>query len=185
MVYTSDPWAVINSALAETNVAQPELHAAQSFVEQAKEYHRAADAARSTEAQPLLYYYGFLNLGKALAIARGRNDLVGRVEHGLSVDDLFANTPQGEVIAHPTRTQRKIGKHQITVISAADDEAVVISAATAEATTAVSTTTPRESVGMCAAETSRSSVLSVALTHLGRSVPKTSTEPWSMHSDQS
>jgi hypothetical protein len=106
MVFASDPWAVIESALTDRCTGQ-DLEAAQSFVGQAREYHGAADTARSAEAQPLLYYYGFLNLGKALAIANKRPGIVGRVEHGLQVVDLTAALSNAEVNAFPTGTLRR------------------------------------------------------------------------------
>ena len=106
MVFTSDPWAVIDSSLTQ-RCPRNDLEAAQSFVRQAREYHTAADAARSTEAQPLLYYYGFLNLAKALALASGRTGLVGRVEHGLQVEDLASPLMTAQIKAFPTRKQRQ------------------------------------------------------------------------------
>jgi hypothetical protein len=107
MVFTSDPWAVIESAVSERSTVGSERDSALSFVRQAREYHLAADTARSTEAQPLLYYYGFLNLAKALAIATGRPGIVGRVEHGLRVEDLSASLANAEITAYETGRQRQ------------------------------------------------------------------------------
>jgi hypothetical protein len=89
-----------------------DLDAAQSFVRQAREYYAAADLARSTESQPLLYYYGFLNLGKALAIASGRTGLVGEVMHGLAVDELTAELTVAELHAYPSGPNSR-GDHTV------------------------------------------------------------------------
>lgn len=106
MVYTSDPWAVISDSVDKATAALAQLAAGEaglSFVEQAKEYFRAAETARSTEAQPLLFYYGFLNLAKALAIARGQQGLVGKVRHGVGVADLSAGVMSAELEVYPTK----------------------------------------------------------------------------------
>jgi hypothetical protein len=68
MIYVADPWAAILMALSD--VRQNEQHAAESFVRQAQEYFSAAERAAAIETRPLLYYYSFLNLTKALALAR-------------------------------------------------------------------------------------------------------------------
>lgn len=52
---------------------------------QAQEFFKAAQNASLVESPPLLIYYSFLNLAKALAITKGRSDLVGGVVHGINV----------------------------------------------------------------------------------------------------
>jgi hypothetical protein len=83
MIYTADPWSVMASSL-EGECRVDELATAQSFVRQAREYFRASDDAAIIEAKPLLYYYSFLNLGKALSMARRRPGLIGWIGHGVS-----------------------------------------------------------------------------------------------------
>ncbi len=83
-LYATDPWAVIAGAVTESITGQAEKSAAASFVRQAREYFEAAERASSIETRPLLYYYSFLNLAKAIAMGRGRSDLVGKVRHGVS-----------------------------------------------------------------------------------------------------
>lgn len=69
MVYAADPWAVILLSLG--GVRANERDSAESFVRQAREYYAAAEHASAIETKPLLYYYSFLNLSKALALTRG------------------------------------------------------------------------------------------------------------------
>jgi hypothetical protein len=87
MLYAADPWAVIAGAVSEQITTPAERAAGTSFVRQAREYFTAAERANTIETRPLLYYYSFLNLGKAIAIARNRPDLVGRVMHGVGAID--------------------------------------------------------------------------------------------------
>lgn len=88
MLYAAEPWAVISGAIRDAAVAQKlsdaETNSALSFARQAKEYFAAAERAGALETRPLLYYYSFLNLGKALSIARGRPNMVGKVTHGIA-----------------------------------------------------------------------------------------------------
>lgn len=93
MLYASDPWAVIEGAIYDAKLASVELASALSFVRQSGEYFRAAERAGAFEVRPLLYYYSFLNLGKAISIARGRPNLVGKVIHGVGPVDAMGHTP--------------------------------------------------------------------------------------------
>lgn len=88
MLYAAEPWAVISGAIRDAAIARAlpdhEANSALSFVRQAKEYFNAAERAGALETRPLLYYYSFLNLGKAISIARGRSNMVGKVLHGVA-----------------------------------------------------------------------------------------------------
>lgn len=84
MLYAADPWAVVSGSVIESVKPQNERDAAVSFVRQAREYFTAAERATSIETRPLLYYYSFMNLAKAIAMARGRSGLVGKVAHGIA-----------------------------------------------------------------------------------------------------
>jgi hypothetical protein len=88
MLYAAEPWAVISGAIRDAAITRSlpavEANSALSFVRQAKEYFNAAERAGALETRPLLYYYSFLNLGKALSIARGRTGMVGKVKHGVA-----------------------------------------------------------------------------------------------------
>lgn len=93
MLYAADPWAVIGGAVGEQVANPAERNAAKSFVRQAREYFTAAERATTIETRPLLYYYSFLNLGKAISIARGRTGMVGKVAHGVAAVDPRGHTP--------------------------------------------------------------------------------------------
>jgi hypothetical protein len=93
MLYAADPWAVIGGSVSEQVSGPAERAAATSFVRQAREYFTAAERANTIETRPLLYYYSFLNLGKAIAIAHGRSGLVGKVKHGVAAIHARGHTP--------------------------------------------------------------------------------------------
>ncbi|PZF26900.1 hypothetical protein DEJ05_08320 [Curtobacterium sp. MCLR17_045] len=97
MLYAAEPWAVITGAIRDAADTRPltdvEARSALSFVRQAREYFNAAERAGALETRPLLYYYSFLNLGKAIAIARGRPNMVGKVTHGVAADSSFGYLP--------------------------------------------------------------------------------------------
>lgn len=83
MIYAAEPWAVINGSLTDQIAAIADRRTAQSFVRQGREYFTAAERADTIETRPVLYYYSFLNLAKALAIARTRQRVIGKVVHGI------------------------------------------------------------------------------------------------------
>jgi hypothetical protein len=83
VLYSVDPWSLITAALPG-QCPPNERESAEAFVRQAREFFDAAERATTFEARPLLYYYCFLNLGKAFSIARKRPNLVGTVRHGLT-----------------------------------------------------------------------------------------------------
>ncbi len=101
MLYAADPWAVISGSVSDQVSAGPERLAALSFVRQAREYFTAAEKATTIETRPLLYYYSFLNLGKAIAIAQGRSDMVGKIKHGVAAIDSQGHTSaSAELVVH-------------------------------------------------------------------------------------
>lgn len=93
MLYAADPWAVVSGSVIESVKPQNERDAAVSFVRQAREYFTAAERATSIETRPLLYYYSFMNLAKAIAMTRGRAGLVGKVRHGIAHVGSAGHTP--------------------------------------------------------------------------------------------
>lgn len=93
MLYAADPWAVVSGSVIESVKPQGDRDAAVSFVRQAREYFTAAERATSIETRPLLYYYSFMNLAKAIAMARGRAGLVGKVAHGIAHVGGAGHTP--------------------------------------------------------------------------------------------
>lgn len=83
VLYASDPWAVFLESARHIGNSQDRI-SAQSYVRQAREFFSAAKNSGTIEATPLLYYYSFMNLGKALCLIRGNNRVTGQVMHGLS-----------------------------------------------------------------------------------------------------
>lgn len=81
VVFAIDPWAVIEGAVND-QVAAADSHEALAFVAQARAFFDAASAR--TPASPLLAYYAFLNLGKALIRCRGFSGPLHHAMHGLT-----------------------------------------------------------------------------------------------------
>jgi hypothetical protein len=80
-VFAVDPWAVIEGAVVD-QVSAADRDESLAFVAQARAFFEAAGAR--TPASPLLTYYAFLNLGKAIIRCRGFNGSLDRAKHGLS-----------------------------------------------------------------------------------------------------
>ncbi|MBE1456967.1 hypothetical protein H4W79_001181 [Nocardiopsis terrae] len=99
MLYAAEPWAVISGSISESPIGNREKTSAHSFVRQSQEYFRAAQQASAIETRPLLYYYSFLNLGKAISILRGRQHMVGKVTHGISPMDSSGYDPNTAKVA--------------------------------------------------------------------------------------
>lgn len=89
VLYAADPWGVILGSVAKQVTGAGPKSTAISFVHQSQEFYSAADNATNLEARPLLYYYSFLNLAKALVACRSAGNVVGPVKHGVS------HAPQG------------------------------------------------------------------------------------------
>jgi hypothetical protein len=79
-VFAVDPWSVMRGAVGTElpAVSQPE---ALAFLRQAEDFYRAASGGLSTN--PLLLYYAFLSLGKALVRVRGYEGSLDQAMHGL------------------------------------------------------------------------------------------------------
>jgi len=67
-VYTTDAWSVIKAVIRQSPPSNARKTAA-AFAAQAEEFYRAAASATAPHGRPLLLYYAFLNLAKALCIA--------------------------------------------------------------------------------------------------------------------
>jgi YaaC-like Protein len=90
-VYTTDAWSVIHANTRRISPKRLRMSAI-AFGEQANEFYSAAIAASTIRARPLLLYYAFLNLAKALCLCRGNTRAVGPAMHGLQER---ANTGRG------------------------------------------------------------------------------------------
>lgn len=80
VVFAVDPCAVIDGAVHD-QVPAAQREEALAFVAQARAFYEAA--ASRTPASPLLSYYAFLNLGKALIRCRGFTGSLDPAYHGL------------------------------------------------------------------------------------------------------
>jgi hypothetical protein len=81
-IYTTDAWAVIKAAVRRW-CPEIDRQTASAFVDQAEEFYRAASSAQSHYGRPLLLYYAFMNLSKALCLHRGNRSVLGKSQHGL------------------------------------------------------------------------------------------------------
>lgn len=81
-LFAMSPWPVMEAAV-RARVVDDELQAeALAFLEQAQDFYTAATVRIA--ANPLLLYYSFLNLGKALLLTLGYPTSLERASHGLS-----------------------------------------------------------------------------------------------------
>jgi YaaC-like Protein len=81
-LFATSPWAVMSGHITEELGHSAELEAeALAFLEQARQFYDAAGTYRA--ANPLLYYYAFLNLAKPLIRVRGFSGDLARAVHGL------------------------------------------------------------------------------------------------------
>jgi YaaC-like Protein len=88
-LFAMSPWAVMDSAVrSELGDGELAIEAA-AFLEQARDFYEAATDRLA--ANPLLLYYAFLNLGKALLLVRGHGQSLERATHGLSEQRLASD----------------------------------------------------------------------------------------------
>lgn len=80
-VFAVNPWSVMRGTV-NNRLSSGEREESLAFLEQAEDFYRAATAGVSTN--PLLIYYAFLNLAKALVRVRGYAGSLDRAMHGLS-----------------------------------------------------------------------------------------------------
>jgi len=72
---TSNPWSCLMAHIHQTDIGKAKKNLAIAFLEQAQDFHQAADAAPRLGSKPLLHYYSFLNLAKAYLTLRTNLDL--------------------------------------------------------------------------------------------------------------
>src|SRR4051812_11659768 len=75
-VYTTDAWSIIQASVRRIRKKKQRMSAV-AFAEQAREFYSAAIAAPTSRARPLLLYYAFLNLAKALCLLNGSTQVIG------------------------------------------------------------------------------------------------------------
>jgi YaaC-like Protein len=81
VVFAVSPWAVMQGAVNERTSSSQRAEGL-AFLDQARAFYEAAEAR--TAASPLLSYYAFLNLGKALLRCLGYDKPMDHAMHGLS-----------------------------------------------------------------------------------------------------
>ena len=82
-VFSSEPWGILARSVRE-QCPKASLDAAEAFLHQAEENYRTAATASLIGAKPVLLYYAFLNLAKALILTLNLHPSVDRAVHGLS-----------------------------------------------------------------------------------------------------
>ena len=82
-VYASDAWVLIKAAIRQ-DAANPHRDDATAFADQAEKFYRAAANAKTPHGRPLLLYYCFMNLVKALCLHRGNARVLGKAMHGVA-----------------------------------------------------------------------------------------------------
>lgn len=82
-LFASSPWPVMRQAVAQLCKSEARI-AATAFLEQAEDFFSASGRADAAAAKPLLLYYSFLNLAKALILVRSQGAVLNKASHGLS-----------------------------------------------------------------------------------------------------
>ncbi len=80
-VFAVSPWSVMRG-VASNRLTKADATEALAFLQQAEDFHRAASSGVSTN--PVLTYYSFVNLAKALIRIRGYQGSFDRAMHGLT-----------------------------------------------------------------------------------------------------
>jgi hypothetical protein len=105
-LFAVNPWAVMKGAINERVTDAGERAEGSAFLQQAEDFYGAAGSRLS--ANPLLLYYSFLNLGKALLRVLGFKGSLGRAMHGLSEQlvDAGVELRDGQVVVRDSGVKR-------------------------------------------------------------------------------
>lgn len=88
-IFATSPWGVMKQVI-EDSLGSPAKEQAVAFLDQAQNFYQIASSSHLSPTKPLLFYYSFLNLVKALALVKGTQISYGRAVHGLT-----ESTPPG------------------------------------------------------------------------------------------
>jgi hypothetical protein len=88
-VFAVNPWTVIRGTISADVPAVQQVECL-AFVSQAEDFYRAATAGVS--ANPLLLYYSFMNLAKALVRVRGFQGSLDQAMHGMKEETTVGGT---------------------------------------------------------------------------------------------
>lgn len=80
-LFATSPWAVMSGRITDRLQGTGSEAEALAFLDQARQFYATAGSYAS--ANPLLYYYAFLNIAKPLIRVRGFEDGLGQAIHGL------------------------------------------------------------------------------------------------------
>jgi hypothetical protein len=122
-VFAVSPWAVMRAAV-NSFAPEEQQEPARAFLKQASDFYTTA--AERLSANPLLFYYAFLNLGKALLLTRRFGDSLDRATHGLYPDDMVAlddpAVPESVVgVRHSTRATEPVFERAVLKIPKRQD----------------------------------------------------------------
>jgi hypothetical protein len=107
-VFTSDPWAVMAEGLAEMS-PKPSREAALAFDAQAEDFYDASQSSKLPYAKPVLLYYSFMNLVKALLLMEGKVTHSYRPRHGMSENANLRQVEGARITVYPSsKTSRQI-----------------------------------------------------------------------------
>ncbi|MFZ0963765.1 MAG: YaaC family protein [Terriglobia bacterium] len=100
-VFTSDPWAVMAEGIAE-KCPKASKEAALAFNAQAEDFYDASQSSKLPYAKPLLLYYSFMNLVKALILMAGKATASYRPHHGMSENANLRQVEGARVVVYPS-----------------------------------------------------------------------------------
>lgn len=100
-LFVSSPWNIIEKVI-NTKCSKPSKAAAIAYFSQAKEFYEASQSRGNTSAKPLLIYYSFMNVMKAVLLTNNSARSFGNVYHGLKTHfpDSITGAPGGKLTAH-------------------------------------------------------------------------------------
>lgn len=82
-IFATSPWGVMKQVI-ENSLNPPTKEQAIAFLDQAQNFYQIASSSHLSPTKPLLFYYAFLNLAKALALVKAVQTTYGRAVHGLT-----------------------------------------------------------------------------------------------------
>ena len=87
-IFTNDPWSIILSSikLKENKINKKDFNSSISFIKQAQDYYLSSTRTANIDSKPLLIYYCFLNLVKALLLVKKVKCNINKSSHGMVPD---------------------------------------------------------------------------------------------------
>lgn len=106
VLFAVSPWAVMQGAINDQVADADERAEALAFLEQGRDFYETA--AGRAAANPLLFYYSFMNVGKALLRCLGYVGSLDQAMHGLSEQRIGAGVELSDsvVVVRDSNPQR-------------------------------------------------------------------------------